>query len=214
MTIKEAIFFIVSFHLASDLIGVKMLNCLALLKLGRWIKKPKQLFMAIAIGIVASLPPMIAGADSGVGARPHENAYEQPGHTSIGRPAAGADITRTIEVNIKETESGYMLFEPDVINIEHGSVVRFVVDNSGSIDHEFFLGSFDEIAKHQQWMQKHPDMEHSEKNSVKIPSAKTATLDWEFSNITNLEFVCLIPGHREAGMFGVIIVHDHFRSRP
>jgi len=38
-------------------------------------------------------------------------------------------------------------------------------------------------------------------------------LIWEFSDMTNLEFVCLIPGHREAGMWGVIIVHDHLAPK-
>lgn len=191
-----------------------MLSRYTLLQLALWCKKPKPLIMMLIFGISVSLSPHVVDADSGIGDRPHEKAYDHPGHVPIGRPGTGANITRTIEVNIKETQSGYMLFEPDVIHIEHGSVVRFEIINSGSIDHEFFLGSFDEIAKHQKWMRRHPDMEHDDPNSVTIPSAKTATLDWEFSHITNLEFVCLIPGHREAGMFGVIIVHDHFGPKP
>lgn len=204
---------IASFHLTSVLNGVTMLLSYTLLKFGRWCKKPKRLTIMLTLGVSISLSSQVVFADSGIGDRPHEKAYDHPGHVAIGRPGAGANIGRTIEVNIKETESGYMLFEPDVIHIEHGSVVRFEITNSGSIDHEFFLGSFNEIAKHQKWMRRHPDMKHDDQNSVTIPSAKTATLDWEFSDITNLEFVCLIPGHREAGMFGVIIVHDHFRPR-
>ena len=190
-----------------------MLKSYTLLDLVRWCKKQRPVLIILAFGIGISFSPQAADAVSEIGNRPHDKAYDLPDHVPIGRQGAGATVTRTIEVNINETESGYMLFEPDVIHIEHGSVVRFVINNPGSIDHEFFLGSFDEIAKHQQWMRKHPDMEHDDPNSVTIPSAKTATLDWEFSAITNLEFVCLIPGHREAGMFGVIIVHDHFGPR-
>ncbi len=189
-----------------------MLSSYTLLDLVWWCKKLKPVLLILAFGV--SLSPLAADADSGVGNRPHDKAYDHPGNASIGRPATGATITRTIEVKVNETESGYMLFEPDVFVIEQGSVVRFSIHNTGSIDHEFFLGSFDEIAKHQQWMRKHPNMEHDGQNSVTIPRAKTASLDWEFSTITNLEFVCLIPGHREAGMFGVIIVHDHFGPRP
>ncbi len=150
-----------------------------------------------------------AKASTGVGDKPHAQAYDHPGHVAIGEPGQAEGVTRTIEVNIKETESGYMLFDPDAIHIEEGSVVRFVINNAGDLDHEFFLGSFDEITKHQQWMRDHPEMEHADSNSVAISSGATETLDWKFSNRTNMEFVCLIPGHREAGMFGVIIVHHH-----
>ena len=167
------------------------------------------LIVSISLGFTVS----VSTAGTGAGDRPHAKAYDHPGHASIGQPGSGRKISRTIEVNIKETENGDMLFEPDVFIIEHNSVVRFIINNKGVLDHEFFLGSFDEIAKHQQWMRKYPDMEHNDANSVMIPSSKTATLDWKFSEITNLEFVCLIPGHREWGMFGVIIVHDHFTPR-
>ncbi len=170
-----------------------------------------QSILTLVIGV--GLAITTADANTGVGDRPHLETYDHPGHVPIGRPGFGAKITRTIEVTTKETESGYMLFEPDAIHIEQGSVVRFVIHNIGTMEHEFFLGSFDEIEKHRQWMRKHPDMEHDDYNAVSIPSGETATLDWNFSDKTNLEFVCLIPGHREAGMWGVIMVHDHLAPK-
>lgn len=162
----------------------------------------KLLITACALGLFFALPAWALHPDSVTEDQPHD-------HQPIGQPADGAPIDRTIEVVITETSSGYMLFEPDAIQIETGSVVRFVIDNSGGQDHEFFLGSFDEIAEHQQWLHKHPEMEHDDANAVFIGSGDTAELVWQFSTMTNLEFVCLIPGHREAGMWGVIIVHDH-----
>ncbi len=150
-----------------------------------------------------------AQAGSGKGQEPHSRAYELPGHEPIGKPGDVASITRTVEILIKETASGYMLFEPDAIHIEKGSVVRFSVSNQGVLDHEFFLGSFDEIAEHRQWMREHPDMQHDDPNAVSIASGQSDELVWHFSAMTNLEFVCLLPGHREAGMWGVIMVHDH-----
>ncbi len=143
----------------------------------------------------------------------HAQAYDVPGHVPIGEPGSGAQISRIIEISIRETARGYMLFEPDAIHIEKGLVVRFVIKNDGALDHEFFLGSFEEIGEHQQWMRQHPDMGHDDPNSVTIASGATATLDWKFSSKTNLEFVCLISGHREAGMWGVIMVHDHLAPK-
>lgn len=163
--------------------------------------------------LVLVFPAFSVNASSGKGQQPHARAFEVPGHDAIGKPGVGSSFDRTIEISIRETESGYMLFEPDAIQIEKGSVVRFLIGNTGALDHEFFLGSFDEIAKHQQWMREHPDMQHDRANSVLIPSGQNADLIWEFSDMTNLEFVCLIPGHREAGMWGVIMVHDHLAPK-
>lgn len=173
----------------------------------------KLLIVTLTLGIAIGLVPPMAEAGTGIGDQPHVKAYEHSGQVPIGKPGSGAKITRTIEVNIKETDSGYMLFEPDAIHIKQDSVVRFVINNFGTIEHEFFLGSFDEIAEHQQLMRKHPSMVHDDSNAISISSGKTATLDWAFSDKTNLEFVCLIPGHREAGMWGVIMVHDHLSPK-
>ncbi len=165
------------------------------------------------IALAFVVPALSVEASSGKGEQPHARAFKVHGHDPIGKPGDGSSFDRTIEISIRETESGYMLFEPDAIQIEKGSVVRFLIGNAGALDHEFFLGSFDEIAKHQQWMREHPDMQHDRANSVLIPSGQNAELIWEFSDMTNLEFVCLIPGHREAGMWGVIIVHDHLAPK-
>ena len=173
----------------------------------------KALILTLTLFLTFGLTAWAAGANTGVGDQPHAQAYDHLGHVPIGKPGSGAEITRTIEIDIKETESGYMLFEPDAIHVEKGTVVRFVIRNSGALEHEFFLGSFEEIGKHQKWMRENPDMVHDDLNSVAISSGNTATLDWMFSDKTNLEFVCLIPGHREAGMWGVIIVHDHLAAK-
>jgi uncharacterized cupredoxin-like copper-binding protein len=173
----------------------------------------KSLILTLILFLAFGLKAWPAEASTSLGDEPRARAYDHPGHVSIGVPGAADEVSRIIEVNIKETESGYMLFDPDAIQIEKSTVVRFVINNSGALDHEFFLGSFDEIGKHQQWMRQHPDMAHDDPNSVAIQSGETAMLDWKFSEMTNLEFVCLVPGHREAGMWGVIIVHDHLAPK-
>ena len=152
-------------------------------------------------------------ANADVGDKPGEHSYDHPGHVPVGEPGQADEITQTIEIDIRETESGYMLFDPDAIHIEKGSVVRFVISNSGALDHDFFLGSFDEVAKHRNLMQNQPEIEHLDPNLVAIPSGTAATLDWRFTTKMNLEFVCMIPGHREAGMWGVIIIHDHLTPK-
>lgn len=145
--------------------------------------------------------------------QPNDLQFDMLDHQPIGRPAEGSLFTETIELTIEETASGYMLFKPDAIHIEKGSVVRFVINNQGALSHEFFLGSFDEVSKHERWMRNNPEMEHDGANAVAVSSGTQAELLWEFSSIANLEFVCLLPGHREAGMWGVIMVHDHLAPK-
>ena len=173
----------------------------------------KLVTLTLAMILAFVVSALDANAISGAEHVPHAQAHQVPGHDPIGEPGDVSEALRTIQIDIEETQSGYMLFKPDAIHIEHGTVVRFSITNSGTMDHEFFLGSFDEVQEHLNWMRKNPNMTHDSGNAVSVPPGETKELVWSFSNITNLEFVCLIPGHREAGMFGVIMVHDHLAPR-
>lgn len=173
----------------------------------------KTLVKICTLSFALVLPGLAADARLGEKQQPHARAYALPGHDPIGQPGSENKVTRTVEISIKETAGGDMVFEPDAIHIESGAVVRFVISNLGAMDHEFFLGSFDEIAEHQLWMRDHPDMQHDDPNAISISSGQTDELVWEFSEMTNLEFVCLFPGHRQAGMWGVIMVHNHLAPK-
>tara|TARA_R110002096_G_scaffold220488_2_gene408991 strand:+ start:1592 stop:2170 length:579 start_codon:yes stop_codon:yes gene_type:complete len=166
----------------------------------------KPLLIIIVYVLIGLLPAL---ANTGEGVSPHAGVSEKSSHNFIGSPSDDSLVTQEIEISIRETAAGYMLFVPDVIYIKKGSTVRFVITNTGAMYHEFYLGSFEEIQQHEQWMRSHPDMSHVDQNAVAIPAGEAAELVWKFSVETNLEFVCLIDGHREAGMWGVIIVHDH-----
>jgi uncharacterized cupredoxin-like copper-binding protein len=43
---------------------------------------------------------------------------------------------------------------------------------------------------------------HDDPNSVLVEPGKTEELVWKFSQATNLEFACNVPGHYDAGMVG------------
>lgn len=169
----------------------------------------KTIILTCSLCLVLVTPLLAEHTASQQDSQPHGQSSDQPGNESIGKPGDESEISRNIEVSIKETASGEMLFQPEAIHIVKGSVVRFVIVNSGALEHEFFLGSFAEIEEHRQWSHKHPDSEHKSVNAIRVSVGETAELIWEFSYATNLEFACLIPGHREAGMYGIIMVHDH-----
>ena len=71
------------------------------------------------------------------------------------------------------------------------------------------LDSHKEIMKHKAVMEKFPEMEHDDPNSVRLEEGKNGEVIWTFSNGGKFEFACLIPGHYEAGMKGAIKVSTH-----
>jgi len=130
----------------------------------------------------------------------------QHGHQSrTGAPADPKKPARAIEVVMRESD-GKMLFVPERIEVKRGEQIRFVLKNAGELDHEFFLGTASEIAAHAKQMQKLPDMRHEDPNARALAPKAEGSLTWRFTTRGELEFVCLIPGHLEAGMKGVIVV--------
>lgn len=101
---------------------------------------------------------------------------------------------------------GKMLFIPDRIEIRKGEQIRFILRNSGALKHEFVLATVKENAKHAALMRKYPNMEHADPNARSVEPGKTAELVWRFHRAGKFEFACLIPGHRESGMHGTVIV--------
>ncbi len=101
---------------------------------------------------------------------------------------------------------GKMLFNPSRIEVRRGEQIRFVLTNSGYLDHEFMIATPEENKKHAELMQKYPDMEHDDPNGRTVKTKQKGELIWRFTKPGTFEFACLIPGHYEAGMYGTIVV--------
>ncbi len=101
---------------------------------------------------------------------------------------------------------GRMIFVPETISVRRGEQIRFILQNAGDIDHEFVLATSEENLKHMEEMKKNPDMEHDDPNAKRIGSKKQSELYWRFTKAGEFEFSCLMPGHREVGMTGKIVV--------
>jgi len=95
---------------------------------------------------------------------------------------------------------------PDRIEVKTGEQVRFVIRNNGELDHEIVLATLEENLKHAEVMRKNPDMEHDDPNAKRLAPKKTGEFIWKFTKAGTFDFSCLIPGHREAGMTGTVIV--------
>ncbi len=141
---------------------------------------------------------LLAGGVAGSGL-----ALAGGGHAAaLGQPGDPAKVSRTVEV----TMSDAMRFTPDRIEVKRGETIRFRVKNDGQIQHEWVLGTLDELKRHAALMRKFPEMEHADPNAVSLAPGQAGELIWTFTRAGMFDFACLLPGHFEAGMAGRIIV--------
>ncbi|MFG1466775.1 cupredoxin family protein [Xanthobacter sp. DSM 24535] len=124
---------------------------------------------------------------------------------AYGEPGDPKKAARTIQITMREAD-GKMVFIPNRIDIRKGEQVKFAIRNNGEMDHEIVVGTLDENLKHMAEMMKNPDMEHNDPNAKRLAPKKTGDIVWKFTKAGEFDFSCLIPGHREAGMSGTIIV--------
>jgi uncharacterized cupredoxin-like copper-binding protein len=140
--------------------------------------------------------------------RAHDaHTHGHGGHeTAIyGVPGDPAKPAREIEVTMSEAP-GRMLFTPALIEVRKGEQIRFKVRNPGALAHELVIGTQDELDAHADMMLAMPDMQHDEPNGIRLASQASGDLLWQFTNAGEFPFACLIPGHREAGMVGKVVV--------
>lgn len=125
--------------------------------------------------------------------------------SQTGVPGDPKKASRTVEITMREGD-GKMLYAPAVLRVKRGETVRFIVRNHGALDHELVIDTFQGNARHKLEMEKNPDMEHDDPNAVRVKPKADGTIVWRFTRRGKFEYACLIPGHYEAGMKGVIIV--------
>ena len=142
---------------------------------------------------------------------PAASAPGAPGHShdhasfSAGEPGNPKRPSRTVLITMREGD-GKMMFMPDRLEIKRGEQVRFVITNSGELDHEFVLATTEENLQHYEEMKKNPEMEHDDPNAKRVGPKKKSEVLWRFTKAGEFEYGCLIPGHRESGMTGIITV--------
>lgn len=155
----------------------------------------KNIIIAIALATLAT-PALASGTHAG-------------GHAeklAVGEPGDKTKATQTVRVTMKETDDGKMVFQPAVIKVRKGQTIKISLKNAGGTDHEFVLDQEDKIMEHKAIMEKFPEMEHADPNSIRLAAGESGEIVWKFSNDGEFKFACLIPGHYEAGMHGDVSV--------
>ncbi len=163
-----------------------------------------KLLVTTALTIALAVPAFAAGTHSGG----HDGDHSaMAAGMAVGTAGDPAKVTRTIDVSMRETDKGEMLFEPRSLEIVAGETIRFNVINDGEIEHEFVIDTVMGNAEHKAAMAM-MDMEHDDPNSVRLDEGASGEVIWTFSNAGTFEFACLIPGHYESGMHGPITVGE------
>jgi uncharacterized cupredoxin-like copper-binding protein len=159
-----------------------------------------RLIILTTCAVLFALASLPAAAGSSPDAHPHDTAG-----FSAGEPGDATKPSSIIQVTMQERD-GKMLFAPDRVEIRKGEQIKFVLHNSGELDHEFVLATTQENLEHAEIMKKNPEMRHADPNARRLAPKQTSELVWKFTKPGEFEFACLIPGHRDAGMFGIVDV--------
>jgi len=95
-------------------------------------------------------------------------------------------------------------FEPGAIDVEPGQTVRFVVQNTDPIDHEFIVGDERVQAAHETGTEAHHEPRPGE---LSVPAGQTIVTTVTFpARAGELLFGCHLPGHYAYGMRGSISI--------
>lgn len=152
---------------------------------------------------LAVLPFLLLAAGPVLAHGPEEHGSAHS--AAIAEPGDAAALSRTIEIAMQEGD-GRMSFAPGVITVTKGEQVRFHLKNAGDLEHEFVIGTAEEIAEHAEMMKAMPDMKHDDPLMQRFAPKASGSIVLRFTATGELDFACLIPGHMEAGMKGKIIV--------
>ena len=138
----------------------------------------------------------------------HDMAGMQGMHKDMHASAAGmvgdpAKVGRTIAVEMDDT----MRFTPGSVSVKAGETVRFFIVNKGKVPHEMVIGTSEEIDEHAEMMKKMPSMAHQEANQITLAPGQRGGIVWQFAKAGTVNYACLVPGHKEAGMVGTMEVN-------
>jgi uncharacterized cupredoxin-like copper-binding protein len=160
----------------------------------------QRIFLSGTIVVAGTLISLAALGAAGAPGHSHDTAS-----FSAGEPGDPKKPAQTILVVMREGD-GKMMFVPDRVEVRKGDQVRFLLRNNGALEHEFVLATTEENVRHAEEMKKNPEMEHDDPNARRVAPKKNSEVVWRFTKAGQFEFGCLIPGHREAGMTGVVVV--------
>ena len=147
------------------------------------------------LALVPALALVLAACSSSGGA-----GTGSPTSSSAAAPSSAA-ATR-IEVTLTDA----LKIEPPSMTVQAGTPVTFVVTNTGTVDHEFYLGDEAAQAEHEQEMADMGGMKHDEPEGIAVKPGETKELTYTFAESGETLAGCHEVGHYGGGMKATITV--------
>lgn len=141
-------------------------------------------FVLSAGGYQFPAPRVVAPAGAGP-------AVSVPAAAAVKAPAAAANLAPA-EVKVVATD---LKFNPVTIQAKVGQLVKIALENKGVIEHDIAFPTIQ------------ADKPGASLKALAKP-AQSATLEFTPTAKGSYEYICTIPGHKEAGMKGTINVVD------
>jgi uncharacterized cupredoxin-like copper-binding protein len=173
--------------------------------------------------MMSLVPAAFGHGDSGHG-KPKAVDYSKAEETPFGRAGNPKKVDRTVRIEMEDTMHFFAVasapgerttdvrmgdaphaMSGDIV-VKKGETVRFLVRNDGKIMHEMVIGSMEDLKKHAELMRRFPGMEHDEPYMAHVAPGKEGEIVWQFTQLGEFHYACLIPGHMEAGMIAKITV--------
>jgi uncharacterized cupredoxin-like copper-binding protein len=111
--------------------------------------------------------------------------------------SSGAGAVREVRIVVHHSR-----FEPGAVEVEPGETVRFVLENTDPIDHEFIVGDARVQLVHERGTEVHHPPRPGE---ITVPARTTRATTVTFPPAPNTTlFGCHLPGHYAYGMAGTI----------
>ncbi len=124
----------------------------------------------------------------------------------VGASAASGGAAARPTDGVVEVSIHFSRFDPEEIRVEPGQTVRFVIENTDPIDHEFILGDGEVQRVHEEGTEAH---HASRPGEVSVPAGATVETTYTFpsdDHASSLIFGCHLPGHYDFGMRGTISI--------
>ena len=147
-------------------------------------------FLLPVSGVMFPMPmPMMTGP----GMMAPGAQVQTPAQAQIQAPAQAQAPAATVPVEVKVVATD-LKFTPPTLQAKVGQPIKIVLDNKGVIEHDI---AFPTIKA---------DKPAASLKAVAKPG-QTVTLEFTPTAKGTYEYVCTIPGHKEAGMKGTITVN-------
>jgi uncharacterized cupredoxin-like copper-binding protein len=112
--------------------------------------------------------------------------------------ASSSSGARTVHITIH-----FSRFDTADIPVKPGETVRFVIENTDPIDHEFIVGN----AHVQHLHEIGTDALHESPGAVTVPAGQTRETTYTFPmSSPTMQFACHLPGHFAYGMAGTVTI--------